>query len=329
MHGGRQRTTIVSMVMMVACSSSPAPIEHEARQITLDQTVALVERWVAADARNLEPVVAETAILIDANPSTGAMVFGRKAILEDIAKRAKTNRCTLDLAIVKAGEAAVLRHCVASVPARKPPTERRITLHRLGELRIDRTGAITRWTSWFDGLRALQQTGVKLGADARPDVAAARTTIARARNDQTEAANDVAARAFIAALDRRDVPGAARHIADGYTHHDLASAVAVVFASAAQYERLLQSELAPCEGSAYRVFSTITAESWVAVRYGHSCRPLDAPRGGSYTTGMWLLRFAEGRIVEGWRVSNRFDEGLQLGQIDQRELRAQIAAAGL
>jgi hypothetical protein len=319
------RLLVVALVACTAESTTPPT-----RQVaSADRVLAQLQRWIAArearDTKTLGELVTTNVRIVSADPEIGEPAFGREALASLTAVSA---RCVLELAIIRPPEAIALQHCASKVPARNPPLERSLALRKIVELRFDDAGAIAELVTWQDDPRMMRQVGVALDdVDARPDVASGRVAIARA-GSAAEAGNEKTARAIIGALDRRDAAAVASHVVDGHVEHQLATAEPAVFANAASYERALRDELAACEVSTFRVLSVVAADAWIALRYGRSCKPAGVER-HAYTTGLWLMRFTNGRLAESWRAANRLDEWLQLGQLARAELQTRVQASGL
>jgi hypothetical protein len=322
------RAGIAIVAALLACSDHAQPPATRSPEQALTQLRRFVAARDAVDERVATEIVSPEVVSLAGDVVAGVTDYGRAALLTTWKARVGKveDKCVLELALAGTHDAIGLAHCTSIVTAKAEPLRRTRQGFRLYELALGTDGTITRVTLWWDGLRSLRQVGVMVDADPRPDVASGRTIVALARGDRTEAANEQRARGIAAALDRRDFDALARGFADGYVHHRISEAEPRIFAAAADFAAFARDDLAACETSAHRVFTTLSAADWVALRFGHGCSKGDDH---SFATHVWLLRFVDGRAVEGWDVWGRQEELRQMGRLSLAEQRKRIAAAGL
>jgi len=242
--------------------------------------------------------------------------------------------CAVQLLMAGPRRAVGIRHCDGMLAANPKAQRRRTRWLQAFEGQLDPHGAISSLVLWEDLFRRVAQVGVVVDrTSADPDLPWPAPVVVLARGDDTEAANEKVARAFVGILASKDTEAIDGLVAPGLIWHDTARPRASVFDTPAAYGKRLAKDLAVFEPSLVTVHDAFAAENWVAIRFTHSYRRARALRRHRATRGreasasnLWLLRFDGGAIVEGWAFRGRYAELFQLGAIDSGELVSRMNA---
>jgi predicted SnoaL-like aldol condensation-catalyzing enzyme len=319
----------IPIAVLLACSGSEQRSEPPAP--TPEHALAQLRAYAAArdsiDIAGVTPILSPSVVALAGDPVSAVTDYGREALMKKWKARiGKTDeKCTLELALAGARDAFGLVYCEGNATAKTAPLKRPRKMFRIYELAIGDDGTITRITMWWDNLRAWRQIGVMEEADPRPDVPTGRAIVAVARGDQREVSNERVARAIVDALDRREWFALEQRVAAGFVHRRFSEPDPRTFAAPSDFTRFMRDELAACSTSTHRTFSTVAAADWVAVRVGHGCARGDDH---SFAMHVWLLRFVDGRVVEGWDAWARQEELRQQGKFSVPDQTKRIAAGG-